>query len=55
VLAIALLPPEVEPAAGEAGKEEPPPAPEGRQIAVQAEPAGRRARPAVRAEGKPGA
>jgi hypothetical protein len=55
VLGIALLPPEVEPAAGEAGKEEPLPAPEGRQIAVQAEPADRRARPSVRAEGKPGA
>jgi ATP-dependent Lon protease len=47
VLGIALLPPEVEPAAGEAGREEPPPTPEGREIAVQAEPAGRRARPAV--------
>jgi ATP-dependent Lon protease len=54
VLGIALLPPEVQPAAGEAGREEPPPAPEGREIAVQAEPAGRRARPAVRAERKPG-
>jgi predicted ATP-dependent protease len=48
VLAIALLPWEVEPTAPDTDREEPPPAPEGREIPVQPEPAGRPARPAVR-------